>query len=357
MPFLNDGDADEDPELTAHGGILRAAKAILNDCGAAAAVDALRAKGIHVTVVGHSLGAGVAVLMTALLNQNTTLPNARCYGYATPACVSPPLAERLKKTVTSCVLRDDAVPRLSEKHCARLAREIVADDENYRERFAKDRAAYSQHVKQIGRKEGMVHADAPPPPPPPPPPEPLERSDTVSSCKSDDGVRPLVCPGEVVYLHGKDGVFEAAAGDHTLPPLYTLQVTPRAVDDHMADNIAAALRAVRARRGRAPPLAPAAPFAKAWTGDAWAPCKICGSDVTWTSAVRGSDAARAYSTHHCRACGGVVCGFCAPAGDAVAADGLAATKTLPDKTIALPSQGVLKPVRVCRACHLGCFDL
>jgi len=108
----------------------------------------------------------------------------------------------------------------------------------------------------------------PPPPPPPPPPEPLERSDTVSSCKSDDGVRPLVCPGEVVYLHGKDGVFEAAAGDHTLPPLYTLQVTPRAVDDHMADNIAAALRAVRARRGRAPPLAPAAPFAKAWTGDA-----------------------------------------------------------------------------------------
>ena len=70
-----------------------------------------------------------------------------------------------------------------------------------------------------------------------------------------------------------------------------------------------------------------------------------------------SDTARAYSTHHCRACGQVVCAFCAPAADSVAADALGETLTLPDKRVTLPSRGCLGPVRVCRPCHFRAYDL
>ena len=146
------GDADDAPlfgaaegvtgpaDFKAHGGILRAARAILNDCGAGEAVDALRSRGIGLTLVGHSLGGGVAAIMAALLNFESDLPPVKCFSYATPACCSVPLAAHLKGHVVSCVLQDDAVPRLSDANCALLAKDLVNDDANYRARFAEDGA-------------------------------------------------------------------------------------------------------------------------------------------------------------------------------------------------------------------------
>ena len=220
-----------------------------------------------------------------------------------------------------------------------------------REAFAKDRAAYTRYCNTLGKKEGMVHSSEEPPTPPPvvKAPEPVR-------LLSDDDVRPLVPPGRLVFCQGRDGVFEAQSADYTLEPLQAVQVTPRAVDDHSLDAIAFSLRAVKARRGSSPIVKPA-PLAPAKVDEKWAPCSVCGSDVTWTSSVRGSDTARAYSTHHCRACGQVVCAFCAPAADSVAADALGETLTLPDKRVTLPSRGCLGPVRVCRPCHFRAYEL
>ncbi len=302
--------------------------------------------------IGHSLGAGVAALATTLLNlDDPSHPQVTASLYAVPACASPALAEALKETVEAAILRDDVVPRLSEKHCARLAREVVADDAHYREAFAKDRAAYTRYCNTLGKKEGMVHSSEELPTPPPP----VQKVEPVRLL-SDDDVRPLVPPGRLVFCQGRDGVFEAQSADHTLEPLQAVQVTPRAVDDHSLDAIAFSLRAVKARRGSSPVVKPA-PLAPAKIDEKWVPCSVCGSDVTWTSSVRGSDTARAYSTHHCRACGQVVCAFCAPAADSVAADALGETLTLPDKRVTLPSRGCLGPVRVCRPCHFRAYDL
>ena len=102
-------------------------------------------------------GGGVAALMAALLNFESDLPPVKCFSYATPACCSVPLAAHLKGHVVSCVLQDDAVPRLSDANCALLAKDLVDDDANYRARFAKDRAAYAAHVKTLGKREAMVH--------------------------------------------------------------------------------------------------------------------------------------------------------------------------------------------------------
>ena len=171
--------------------------------------------------------------------------------YAVPACCCQLAGKRSRKRSRPPSWWDDVVPRLSEKHCARLAREVVADDAHYREAFAKDRAAYTRYCNTLGKKEGMVHASEEPPTPPPP----VQKVEPVRLL-SDDDVRPLVPPGRLVFCQGRDGVFEAQSADYTLEPLQAVQVTPRAVDDHSLDAIAFSLRAVKARRGSSPSRSP-----------------------------------------------------------------------------------------------------
>ena len=97
---------------------------------------------------------------------------------------------------------------------------------------------------------------------------------------------------------------------------------------------------------------PRAPVARATCqgGNGWTRCSVCGSDVIWAAPIAGSDTARAWATHHCRACGGVVCAFCAPAADKMAGDSIGEFDRLPDHRMPLPTRGYLEPVRVCRPC-------
>ena len=121
-----------------------------------------------------------------------------------------------------------------------------------------------------------------------------------------------------------------------------------------------ALRAVRRARGFLPTPRPAvelSPVCLPGGVGNWAPCAVCGSDVTWTMAVAGSDATRVGATHHCRNCGDVVCAFCAPAGDRVGGDRLGEFKRLEDHRVPLPSLGHLEPARVCRTCEFQSYDL
>ncbi|KAJ1456090.1 hypothetical protein M885DRAFT_518562 [Pelagophyceae sp. CCMP2097] len=381
-----DTDTVEVPSSTgqdykAHGGVLRAAFAILDDCGAGACIEKLREEGYSLTVVGHSLGAGVAALITFLLNdRDAASKRARCFAYACPAAVNEALAAALLKDVTAVVHNDDMVPRLSDANCAQLADELVRDDANYRQRFDKDRAAYTAHVRTLGKAQAMSHTDvmaaaeakAPaeeeakeakaPAPAEAKAPAPAEAKPSASAKKGakdePEAVR-LVVPGLVVFLHGRDGFYRAHAGPHqAIPALGRVVVTQRAVTDHNVDAYARALRGVRNQRGFVSEKRRDVVYEPAVRPDgSWTPCAVCGSDVAWTSFVPGSDAARAGSTHHCRACGVVVCAFCAPAGDSVAGDGIHQYVTLPDRRISLPSRDCIEPARVCRPCSFQAFDL
>ena len=51
-------------DFSAHGGMLLAARAILDTCGVRATLDKLRDAQYTVTIVGHSLGGGVGTLLT-----------------------------------------------------------------------------------------------------------------------------------------------------------------------------------------------------------------------------------------------------------------------------------------------------
>lgn len=63
-------------------------------------------------ITGHSLGAGIAVILS--LKLRSKYPNLRCIAYSPPGgLISPNLASFTKKFTLSVVTGDDIVPRLS----------------------------------------------------------------------------------------------------------------------------------------------------------------------------------------------------------------------------------------------------
>lgn len=67
---------------------------------------------VPIITTGHSLGAGVASIAALLLREKGVY--AYCIGIATPACMSPNLAEACATYVASVINNADIVPRLSE---------------------------------------------------------------------------------------------------------------------------------------------------------------------------------------------------------------------------------------------------
>jgi hypothetical protein len=399
-----------------HRGMLRAARAILDDCGCRAALELFRSAEYSLTLVGHSLGAGVASVLTALLTLGEKAtrsdptapppppqppPFARvvCIAYACPSCVDKRLAELLKPSVLAAVHNDDVVPRLNDANFRQLALELLKDDPMYHKRFVADKAAYKEYVRTLGRTQAMSHegqmdeggegddgggsaasaASGTAPGPAPAderladeraasPPVGLEQQQQPTAEEEEQ-----VVPGNVVYLEGREAFIRAFEGDHRLPALGRIVVTQRAVSDHKMSTYATALRALWHRRGHTPAKRPPVPFAPVMmpsgigAGAAmagadggkglWRPCSVCGSDVTWTAMAKGSDALRVHATKHCRACGEVCCAFCAPAGDRISGDRLGEFATLSDLRVPMPSQDYLQPVRICMPCSFRAHEI
>ncbi|XP_065874972.1 uncharacterized protein [Euphorbia lathyris] len=91
-------------------------------------------QGFRLRLVGHSLGAATASLLAIMLRKRTSeelgfSPDiVSAVGYATPPCVSRELAESCANFVTTVVMQDDMVPRLSAASLARLRNEILETD-------------------------------------------------------------------------------------------------------------------------------------------------------------------------------------------------------------------------------------
>ncbi|KAL7537869.1 hypothetical protein ACHAWF_005927, partial [Thalassiosira exigua] len=75
-------------------------------------------------IVGHSLGAGIGVILSLMLRG--TFPNLRCICYSPPGgLLTWDLARRCSEFVTSFVLDSDIVPRLSLDNMERLRDEVL----------------------------------------------------------------------------------------------------------------------------------------------------------------------------------------------------------------------------------------
>ncbi|XP_022728429.1 uncharacterized protein LOC111283986 [Durio zibethinus] len=91
-------------------------------------------EGFRLRLVGHSLGAATASLLAIMLRKKSKMelgfsPDiVSAVGYATSPCVSKDLAESCSDFVTTIVMQDDIVPRLSAASIARLRNEILQTD-------------------------------------------------------------------------------------------------------------------------------------------------------------------------------------------------------------------------------------
>ena len=127
----------EDKLVSAHQGMLRSAKHTLQDIlsrdliqKAVTSLDTScpshhkQSDAYELILTGHSLGAGVAVLLTFLLK--ATYPQVRCYSFGTPGtCVDRTTAASCRDFITSVCLGSDIVCRLSIRSFSLLREEIL----------------------------------------------------------------------------------------------------------------------------------------------------------------------------------------------------------------------------------------
>ncbi|KAB2602256.1 hypothetical protein D8674_003261 [Pyrus ussuriensis x Pyrus communis] len=94
-------------------------------------------EGFKLRLVGHSLGGATAALLAIMLCKKSAKELGfkpkivSAMGYATPPCFSSELAESCSSYVTTVVMQDDIIPRLSPASLLRLRSEILQTDCSY----------------------------------------------------------------------------------------------------------------------------------------------------------------------------------------------------------------------------------
>lgn len=97
------------------GGMARAALWLLTQVGPSLML--LHSKGYKIYFTGHSLGGAVASMLTYMLQD--LIPTIRSVGFACPSCVDAVISDELRDRVTTVILHDDIVARITP-HSIRL---------------------------------------------------------------------------------------------------------------------------------------------------------------------------------------------------------------------------------------------
>ena len=128
--------------FSAHSGILSATLWVHQEMKES--LIKLHTAGYRVVITGHSLGAGVAALLAFFLRRD--IPTVHAFAFAPPACTSIGLAIDSQDCVTSIVMHDDIVPRVSGGSIQQLIDEIKAMDAIWRGHASEDLGAFWQRL-------------------------------------------------------------------------------------------------------------------------------------------------------------------------------------------------------------------
>uniref|UniRef100_W6NCD6 Lipase and Aldehyde dehydrogenase domain containing protein n=1 Tax=Haemonchus contortus TaxID=6289 RepID=W6NCD6_HAECO len=128
-PLLRtDATLDAEGEVRVHRGMLMSARYVFDTLRRHSVLEDLAVLNTNyqLVVCGHSLGAGVASLLTLLLKQE--YPDVRCFAFAPPGCViSGNGLHEMEQHVMSIVSGDDVVSRISYHAMQRLRIKVAAE--------------------------------------------------------------------------------------------------------------------------------------------------------------------------------------------------------------------------------------
>ncbi|KAK6745436.1 hypothetical protein RB195_011892 [Necator americanus] len=128
-PLLRtDTTLDAEGEVRVHRGMLMSARYVFDTLRKHQVLEDLAVlnTGYQLVVCGHSLGAGVASLLTLLLKQEH--PDVRCFAFAPPGCViSENGLHEMEQHVMGIVAGDDVVSRISFHALHRLRVKVAAE--------------------------------------------------------------------------------------------------------------------------------------------------------------------------------------------------------------------------------------
>ncbi|RHY31400.1 hypothetical protein DYB32_003552 [Aphanomyces invadans] len=293
--------------------------------------------GYRFMINGHSLGGGVAALLSVMLHDE--FPDLECFAYAVPACASRDIAEACVPYVHSIVLRDDFVPRATTHNIVKLSADLKHFRDNWTQYVHEDLSAVKSRVvslwaprkREWAQQEAARVRGANVVVPPsdieastgdgtpavaeawtlnrsnlmdkykeasPPPPSSMaakgddDPADTDVDLETKDSVE-LFVPGQITHIYFVHGIYEAVHVSRDCDSLSRIQVYENMLADHLGRNYLEALRIVRdSRRAQAKPPA-WVPF------ETYTRCQCCDSPFTWNS-TSSSEAQANVDQHNCR---------------------------------------------------------
>jgi len=166
-----------------HRGILRSAREL--DIEIRPLVLSLREDnpGFKTVVVGHSLGAGVGTLLTAIWcsEQRGEMADTTCFAFGTPCVCCHALCKELAPIVTTVVVGDDVIPRLSLASMHALRKKVVSTFDKDATTKKQDITLRDLNTTRSSSTSTRSGNSSPPAPTARPPPVPTSSSSSLVS--------------------------------------------------------------------------------------------------------------------------------------------------------------------------------
>ncbi len=347
-----------DSEFMACGGVARAAHCLyVETC---TPLKILENVGYSVIISGHSMGGAVASLLGYLLRP--TIPSLKVHTFGSPACCTRAISEACDSFVTSVVLHDDVVPRLTPSAVRHLLCRALRQQDIWVNHWNEDWDALVSRAKGFwtprwrpsamrpnvieqpskyfgpmidsashGLKRSVIPIVEQTEQTPQAPATPTSDS-SDGSCAGEQyqehNITDLFIPGRILHIYSHRSVYKARFVPRDMTTMRVLEAYGNCCTDHLSGNYFDALAEVldvsaAQASGRLPP---------AWTPyNASDVCQRCGSAFTWASTSQSSAQVNR-DKHNCRQCGKLVCGPCAM------------------HRRPIPHIGLKQLVRVCDAC-------
>ena len=225
---------NEDGAMCAHKGVLHTAlwvRGVLRDKEILETAFS-RGPNYKLIIVGHSLGAGCAAILSILLRQD--YPDLHCLAYSPPACLNEPAADYTKQFVTSITLGKDLIARFGIATASTLKNDIV----NILQQCCKPkyRILLEGLVETFSKCIGRTHVfdaglDAV-----------VTEETPLSTGPSDISSKPLLLPGRIIHIRVTGSTNRCLCSSHnkqaywvTANSFFTIKVSPEMIRDHFPD--------------------------------------------------------------------------------------------------------------------------